>query len=751
MDQQVFDIIEKASNGDAAAQYAIGAALSADASGDIEEAIVWLTKSAEQGFSDAQARLGTLYLEAEAKDLNKAKRWLKLASDSGDLEAKKQYSRLINADSDTIKFKEALTLAQRGDAQAQYQVATMFEKGIGVRADLTSAEYWYEEFEKNSKRELNKEIESQRSMDAADNETSNEPTMQQRKVANMNINSYIKNNIASVFNNSKKIHIAPSIPEKKINKAVNKFKFDGNVNTIVALVDNTLFGSGADGLLFTGERVVYHAAFSNPISLTYKEIFDVKHVVEVATDKKGSEKKKEHISVSRSGHEPVKLHDLIDCDYEKLASFLKCITTDVDEYKEEDQLQVISDLSEALKIAYLQIVVNMAFADDGVVDEKEFSEILQLMTRLNLASESRNKVRSYIANSDNLAPLSGLMAELDNECPESQKKATHISLVKDLISIYKSVSDAPLESFEFFKQNRSLFDVPDEEVELAVMAIENDRKMLSGDYDDTMIEKSVKELAAKSAAVGVPLGAVYLSGSVVGMSAAGLTSGLATIGFGGALGLSSMATGIGVAVLLGIGAYKGMKVITGANELDKNKRRALMLQDVIKQTQRAITDVGYDINYLTDKLNNYITKAQAAEHKDPLLESRIEETLSTLNLYSKSSVRLSGKTTTAYDETQKLRCPAVLNMTRLESLTQEATKKPIYQLAMASYVESPSKDESSDTGTEFRLKSSLSTQQLENLASAFEAIGYFDTASVAMGAIGDGVDKAKDKIRGIFS
>ena len=103
-----------------------------------------------------------------------------------------------------------------------------------------------------------------------------------------------------------------------------------------------------------------------------------------------------------------------------------------------------------LKIAYLKVMVNMTLADDGIVDEDELAEILQLMTRLDLTIESRYQVREYITNSVEGITLSELMTIINSECPNSQLKATHISLVKDLISIYKSVKDGPLSDFSFF-------------------------------------------------------------------------------------------------------------------------------------------------------------------------------------------------------------------------------------------------------------------------------------------------------------
>ena len=57
-----------------------------------------------------------------------------------------------------------------------------------------------------------------------------------------------------------------------------------------------------------------------------------------------------------------------------------------------------------------------------------------------------------------------------------------------------------------------------------------DENILNERKNDSDIVKSMKEIGAKAGAVGVPLAAVYFSGSVIGMSAAGLTSGLATLG-----------------------------------------------------------------------------------------------------------------------------------------------------------------------------------------------------------------------------
>ena len=71
-------------------------------------------------------------------------------------------------------------------------------------------------------------------------------------------------------------------------------------------------------------------------------------------------------------------------------------------------------------------------------------------------------------------------------------------------------------------------------------------------------KKVVESAASNLAAAGVPIAAVAVSGKVAGLSAAGITSGLAALGFG-----FGMATGVGVVAALGVGSYVGVKKLFG--------------------------------------------------------------------------------------------------------------------------------------------------------------------------------------------
>jgi hypothetical protein len=558
-----------------------------------------------------------------------------------------------------------------------------------------------------------------------------------------NINVYLRENLGSV--SPKKISVAPNIEENKLNNAIKAFGYTGKPTSIIAIFDNTLFGNGKDGLLFTGEQFIYRPSFSDPINVNYGSIEKVEHVETLAGSKKD---KLEHlIEVTRQDESKVTIKGLLDCDYSKLTDILQATISKFDEYREEKQLIPIEEMGEPVKVAYVKVIINMAYDNDDVVDDKEFAEILLLMTRLDLSTESRFDLRAYMTSTNEATPIDQLLAKIDTECPDGQIKSLHISLTKDLINLFFCTGGSSIQNFAFLQRNRGIIKVTDEEIELVVMAIQNDYNMLKDDVADDQIISALKALSAKAAAVGTPLAAVYLSGSVVGMSAAGLTSGLATLGMGGLLGLSSMATGIGVAVLIGVGAYAGVRKLTGVNELTRSKRRELMLNEVIKQTQSTISLLIQDINYITVKLNEYI-KAHGTQ------DTQIKKLMSLMSQMTGAGAVLTVKSSSAQNSATKLRCAQFLDENKLKSLTKEPTKAGLYDFIRSFYEEQvfiQEKEGQKNEVTKLAIKQGYTTKDLENLANAFEATGYFNLADVLKGTAADVAGKAKDKLAGLFS
>lgn len=558
-----------------------------------------------------------------------------------------------------------------------------------------------------------------------------------------NINVYLRDSLGAV--SARNVSVAPNIPSKKLDNAIKAFGYSGSPSNIVALFDNTLFGSGKDGVLFTGEMFIYRPSFSDPISVSYSSIAKVEHLESWAGTKQ--DKLEHSIAVTRSDESQVVIKALLECDYAKLAEILQATIVEFDEYKEEKQLISINEMAEAVKVAYLKAIINMAYENDDLIDDKEFAEILLLMTRLELSTESRFSLRAYMASMDTITPLEKLLSQIDAECPDGQIKSLHVSLAKDLINLFFCTGGTSIRDFAYLAKNRHLIKVTDDEIELAVMAIQNDRNMLEDDVTDDQVVAALKSLSAKAAAVGTPLAAVYLSGSVVGLSAAGITSGLASLGLGGLLGLSSMATGIGVAVLIGVGAYAGVRKLTGANELTRSKRRELMLNEVIKQTQATISLLIQDINYITQKLNESLRIYGAQD-------AQIKKLMSLMTQMTGAGAVLTGKSDTAQTNATKLRCAQFLDEAKLRSLTKEPTKAELYGFISGFYeqrVFTQEKDGRQTEVTRLVIKPGCSTAELESLAKAFEVTGYFNVGDVLKGAAADAADKAREKLGSLFS
>lgn len=520
------------------------------------------------------------------------------------------------------------------------------------------------------------------------------------------VNLFIKENI--VDDVSCRFIVAPEIPEKNLNHAIEVFDYKESPNTILALFNNSsIFGLGKEGILLTGEKFYLNAKYSARIE--YKDIESIEYKEKTSTMivnfKDGTN---DWYSAPK------------DCLFlGELCEFLSKIVQDFDEYKEEDQSpSILSKMPEDLKIAYLKIIINMTYVNDFIIDEKELAEILLLMTRLELSKKSRFELRIYLTeiSHNNLIDIEEAIKVIKDLSESTYFQSLMISLAKDLINVYFSTSESMSRDFDFLIKHQNLLNLSNEEIDFAFSAVENDYKMLNNDLDDNAIKKNAEELATKAVAVGAPLAAVYISGSVVGMSAAGITSGLATLGLG-----MGMTGGLVVVGLIGVMTYKGLKHLTGANERDKYKTRELMLHEVIKQTHKTISLIIDDINYIIQKLNEVTLNSSNQDEK-------IKKLIQMMGQFQNAMKTIDNKTNYYQNSANRLSCPKELDVSRLKSLTTEAIQKPLFNFIIENY-------EESDECNQFYLKENIDTEILDKMGEVFKTLGYFDMDNIVKGKI----------------
>ena len=555
----------------------------------------------------------------------------------------------------------------------------------------------------------------------------------------MNINEYLRNNLQVI---SPRTQIAPDIADKKLNNAVSAFKYSGSPANVIAIYDNTLFSSCKAGLLFTGEQIIYREDFSEPHSIQFNDI----ESIELQEIIKDVEKNKKEIQVLIKGKQGnvILIKSLLNFDYKKFVAIVNTIIDSEEEFefKEQQQLVPIEQMSEILKAAYIQCVVNMAYANDNLIDEKELAEILVLMSRIDVQADTRMTIRSYMSNPNGLLPLENLLSTIATNEPGGQIRSIHISLVKDLINTYLSsssiegnITEESIQNFDFLNSNRHLFDVSNDDIAVILSTIDTDRKILNDELNDDQIVDLLKNVSSKAAAVGVPIAAIYISGSVIGMSAAGITSGLSALGLGGLFGLSGMVTGIGVAVLLGVAAHAGVRKLTGADEIGKSKKRELMLNMVIRLNQKTISQLIEDINLVTKELNEIMSNQDS-------LNERVRQLAMYLHQLTSSGHVLNERNDNVQTSVSKIRCAQYLDEAKLQQLTTEPTRREYFNFIREQYEEVEVVDTNSETKEKLiklKIKKSITKNEAEQLAAAFEAIGYFDVSSVV-----------KNKVKGLF-
>ncbi len=113
---------------------------------DLEQAVEWWRIAAETGSIPAAFNLGLAYAKGGgvAVDLEHAKHWFNRAADSGSQDARFALGVLqFNAEEFGNAFESFELAASAGLARAQFNLASMYEHGVGIDRDPKLALHWY--------------------------------------------------------------------------------------------------------------------------------------------------------------------------------------------------------------------------------------------------------------------------------------------------------------------------------------------------------------------------------------------------------------------------------------------------------------------------------------------------------------------------------------------------------------------------------------------------------------------------------
>lgn len=292
----------------------------------------------------------------------------------------------------------------------------------------------------------------------------------------------------------------------------------------------------------------------------------------------------------------------------------------------------VADLSAEEKMSFCRELVALALSD-GSLHPREISALYLLITTFELEAAERAELRRLLAAAQHgdAAPHPQPDTALDpallvDSVAEDRRDAVAIGLLRHMVDL--SRADGEVTGVERDRihaiAERGLPGRGHDLVVAIERLAENEEKFLAGKISTSQFESTAKDLVAKTAAFGAPIAAISAAGSVGGLGAAGITSGLATLGIGGALGLSSMVTGIGAVVLIGVVVHQGARYALGTNERGREKKREHLVQQVLLNHQRAITDLTDDIALLAQRMDEQLTRTEVNESRLAELRSDLE-------------------------------------------------------------------------------------------------------------------------------
>jgi hypothetical protein len=226
-----------------------------------------------------------------------------------------------------------------------------------------------------------------------------------------------------------------------------------------------------------------------------------------------------------------------------------------------------------------------------------------------LDADARAQVRHTLVSHD--LSMTNLADRILTRVSPEERSVIKFSMLKDLLRVSRMdgyVSEEELETT--YQLAVHLYPEPQQAKKIlafAEKAIEYDERLLMGTLTADEFTRGAKNLAATAASIGVPVTAVYFSGSVIGLSAAGIISGLTELGLGGILGLSSVASGIGIVVIMGLVTFKLITWAVTGNERRMEKVREHMVQEIITLNQQAMLALADDINGFSARMEQLTT------------------------------------------------------------------------------------------------------------------------------------------------
>lgn len=250
---------------------------------------------------------------------------------------------------------------------------------------------------------------------------------------------------------------------------------------------------------------------------------------------------------------------------------------------------------------------------DGELDKDELRRLFEIINTEAFSKEGKSTIQNYLVAEPSIEEIiKCVKADIDDIRYIAYLNCLEISICNDEVHTSQQ---------ELLMRLKKEFMITDKQDEEMWKFAQTSKRLTDRGIDDKYATDALKSGIAGLGAVGVPVAAVYFSGSVIGLSAAGITSGLAALGLG-----FGMIPGIGVAIVIGAAIFITLTKVFDVGGTRKKKKIQIEKE---RRAEQVIRNLQETINSLIDRIADLEEKAKDAEANKEAIQ-KLQEILQML-------------------------------------------------------------------------------------------------------------------------
>lgn len=552
-----------------------------------------------------------------------------------------------------------------------------------------------------------------------------EPMISESENTKVNSDEYIKTSLNNT--NLSNVSVTPDISEKKLVNASVSIANNIDPNTIIGLIDTSMLSNGKAGVVFTGSEMYLKNNLDSSKKIPFKNILDVEYDSERNVTNRGKIIEYQKVTVNYQNGESLEFSSQQydkEIPYKLLNNILTNFNDNVDVITSKNQILKLSQMSTSIIMLYFRIVIAYLKDDDGIIDSREYKELVSLMTKVKVTKEVANELREYRFDNKEDKTIEELIDELKFHINEENLSEIAIeqSLGMDILGMNLDKLDN-IQQDEVLVRMLNRLNITDKQLKFSIRKIEAEKEIIENKMTDSQIKDVAKELMALGSGAGISIGAFAVIGT-------------AGIGLGGALILASA----------GFGVYRGIKYFSGTGQLEKYGIRIQTLNDRINQLRIANSYIIEDINWLSDKSVTFAKKLRESNELSEELYKELEHIISQNQSLADAGNLIEDEENYSEYELYTTHMPETLNVGKYNELLSKNINKVYFdEVIKEVYIIEGDLDNTVEE-VEPTLREDMSLDELKQAYQVLEQIGYYDTKS---SSIAQGKSLAKKGFSGL--